>query len=192
MILDALIDATWWRWRAGVTKKKLAKVKAHIVDLQSQEDDNFSRLLGVMTREWSMVESALDICNFYAIHTPEGRGITAELPRSLNPKVDVFKKTHRRVAALLDIRDQGLALAALVTELKTKRHDFIHGLVLTVPGPGSRLRRVQRIVYDGALLDLTEREFSMDDMIELGMRISQLSDALCDHRALVVHRLGPK
>ena len=63
-------------------------------------------------------------------------------------------------------------------KLGNDRHELIHGLLRHYGGPNSLRWRTQRVIYNGPLARIQQRNFHNDDLLKISRAISGFSHSL--------------
>jgi hypothetical protein len=87
-------------------------------------------LIGYFVTTWARLEASLDFSNWIFLNLLSGgSGLAAQLPRSLDQKIALFRRAHEELTAMGPFRDEGLLLIGRINDLKERRHDIIHGRI---------------------------------------------------------------
>jgi hypothetical protein len=118
----------FYRWRIARLEPRLAAYEARLRKLNR---DSAVRAIGYLTLHWAMIETALDWCNLIIsrnLPKPE------PFPLALARKLEMFRRGHNKIPELAPLRAEGAALADLIADASTRRHDLVHGMGLLTLG----------------------------------------------------------
>jgi hypothetical protein len=116
--------------------------------------DPYYELIGSVAVAWGLTEHALNIINAFSMKYG-GKEIEPSLPVSLNRKIDFFRKSHVRLAYLVPLREEGLAIVDEIRALKEDRHALIHGIFAGKDASGGRELSMPKIKKNGNAISFT-------------------------------------
>ena len=114
-----------------------------MADFDSSSDEPFFAAIGRLTISWAHLEAGLDFCVAIAYHSLDGDQIEQEIPRALKRKINFLRKAFKRLNALAPYRDRFLTLADQIETESDKRHDIIHGFIVSHESQEVRMIRLR-------------------------------------------------
>jgi hypothetical protein len=101
----------------------------------ADEFDDFNSLcltIGFVVVNWALAEQSLDFTVETIYSKCAGNSMEKELPRSFQKKVKFLRKAFRTSVALQTYADDGNRLLDRMEALATRRHDLVHGVVVSI------------------------------------------------------------
>ncbi len=105
---------------------------SNIDDLSGIDRHTFK--IGMITRQWAVMEASLDISALILFHDFGGKAIENELPRALARKIAFLRKAISKSPTLVKLHGPVSDLLKCVSEAKQFRHDCVHGISLQEGG----------------------------------------------------------
>jgi hypothetical protein len=149
--------------------------------------DDFRSLcasIGFVVVNWALAEQSLDF-TVETIYTQcAGHTIEKQLPRAFQRKVEFLRKAFRTSAALHVYVEDGNNLLDRMVLLSKKRHDLVHGVVVSIESVNGRFpidkldykaqeHIIRRIEFDPNTFDVL-----VDDLLKLGKDLTRFGTAL--------------
>lgn len=160
------------------------------MDQETHERVNveYRRLLGDFTIKWGLLEMMLDNISGLILgcfdHSPLAtkRG-PAEMPRSLDRKLDFHRRAFRKIAALKPFEAEALLCVSAVADVRNERNTLTHGILLGVTNTGAAEiwkleRRADRNVMVLAESSPDRIRELMDHADKVIAKLANLSDRL--------------
>ena len=147
-------------------------------DLPKSEADEFRALcmaIGFVVVNWAVIEQQIDNLVNVAFINCGGKALrkSGDIPRSLKQKTDFLQDCFKKLLPLQPFADEGRDLLGRVNSLSTKRHDLVHGAVMSLtPVNGSFQFRV--VGYERENHTATEFTFHPDEFDTLGGLLGDL------------------
>jgi hypothetical protein len=87
--------------------------------------------IGRLVTNWALVEYTLDMCIAIIFSSYWGSELNNyEMPVTLKKKIIFWRKALKNIDSLLPFKDEGLELITKVSNLKNKRHDMVHSILI--------------------------------------------------------------
>ena len=130
--------------------------------------------VGNVTIMWAGIERMLDELIAYWQHL--ATDLSKEHPRALSKKLCYLKDMQRDERLNAAIREFLRTARIEAKRLGAERHDIIHGLLHNI---GSTMNwRTQRVIYDGPLARIQQRNYTNDDLQRISREIAEFSAVL--------------
>lgn len=91
-------------------------------------------MVGMITQQWALIESALDFSAFVVFHSFDGNNSESELPRALDRKIKWLRMSIAANPRTSSFAVYSTDLLNAVSEAKQFRHDCVHGVTLRDQG----------------------------------------------------------
>jgi hypothetical protein len=148
------------------------------------KDDAFFAAVGRLALGWGMIDSCLEVMCLIIFNDFGGRKIEDEIPWSLSRKIKFLRRCFSTIELFKPVAPILLPLLVKAAAGMEKRHDVVHGVLLSSPEPGlptqmGRFLRSLRAPYDHRFA-ITTDEILRDALAanDLGGRLLNLALAL--------------
>ena len=128
--------------------------------------------IGFNTIWWAVIEQHIDLLVFWHSCTRHGDNRN-EHPRSLVNKLRYLKTMEKDETLTAEDRAKVRAIRLRTAELSEMRHDFTHGYLGNIENPVLDWD-FTRIRYEGKDLRLVQKQYAIEDLVELTNGITQL------------------
>jgi hypothetical protein len=135
--------------------------------------EHHDRLVGIFVMTWARMEISLDYANYLFLNiVPGGDQLAESLPRSLDQKIDLFRRAHRELPQMANLKDDAEKLVSRINTLKERRHDIIHGR-------GNRILQGRRHEYlrihlKGKAISFLSKNYTRKQLIKLCHEVNNL------------------
>jgi len=155
-------------------RRKVMKLHRKLADVQQAYDKYLYTSLGMLTVSWTQLESVLDFVNLAIVAELKGE----RHPVSLKAKVRLIRKAHTKVARLSPLREEALSLMGDIVTLSERRHDLIHGRVVS-DQPGG-LKEFERLLHENGGVQIRRVTYEPSQIYDLCLDVYPLTQRTID------------
>ena len=142
----------------------------------AEEVDDFKSLcaaIGFVVVNWALAEQSLDFTVETIYNKCPGNTIEKQLPHSFQRKVKFLRKAFRTSVALQVYAEDGNKLLDRMVPLAQQRHDFVHGVVVSIESVNGRFP-IDKLDYQAQEYIMRRIEFDQNTFDGLAQELLNL------------------